>query len=193
MNTRYRGFKEEKLTRVSKEFEALGMMPSEIYAAMNLAGAKWRSVQRHNGRKDEAHEEEDGRVFQTAIRYVMQATMTETLQLGKLAHATEGERFMFLAISITLNRLFTRGPRRIREWLEEGEVEERKVLLSFAIGSCIIVADNSIDYFFARIVGFRYGSSFDSGNDIADAVLHVIGKIGISGSSILNPVTDEID
>lgn len=57
MKTRYRGFNEEKLIRASKEFEALGMKPSEVYAAMNLAGAKWRSVQRYNGRKDEAHEE----------------------------------------------------------------------------------------------------------------------------------------
>lgn len=70
-------------------------------------------------------------------------------------------------------------------------MEKRKILLSFAIGSCIIVNDNGIDFFFARMVGFRYGTTFDSGNDIAEAVLHVIGKISKAGNSILKPIVDD--
>jgi hypothetical protein len=97
---------------------------------------------------------------------------------------------MFLAISLTLSRLYSHGPSSIREWLEDGDKESRKVILSFAIGSCIIVDREAIDFFFGRIIKFRYGSPFDSGKDISDSVIAVIEKLGKAGYKCLNPITD---
>jgi len=192
MRIKYLGFDEEKLLAAAKDLEAIGLRPSEVHAAMNLAGAKWRSVQRREGRKDETHEEGSGRVFQEATQQIMQATMTNAIILGKLGHAAEGEGLMFVAISVTLNKLFLRGPRLIKDWLEEGDPESRRIVLSFAIGSCIIVNAEGIDIFFDRIVRSRYGFPFDSGKDVSEAVLDVIGRLGKAGYEILNAVSDSI-
>lgn len=183
----YRGFREEALLQAAKELEALGLGPGAVYAAMNLAGAKWRSVQLREGRKYETHAEEDSRVFHAATESVMRSTMETTLKLSQLAHSSEGDRFMFLAISLTLARLFSRGPRSIRDWLKDGDVESRKVILAFAIGSSIIVEESSIDYFFRRILEFRFGVGFESLKDETARILEVVGRLGQAGYAILNP------
>lgn len=189
----YRGFRKEALLEAARELEALGLGPGAVYAAMNLAGAKWRSVQLREGRGYETHAEGDSRVFHTATESVMRSTMETTLKLGQLAHSSEGDRFMFLAISLTLARLFSRGPRAIRDWLKEGDEETRKVILSFAIGSSIIVEERSIDYFFDRILKFRYAITFDSGKDCSKQVLAVIERLGMAGYAILNPAKGNLE
>ncbi len=187
----YRGFREESLLEAAKELEALGLGPGSIYAAMNLAGAKWRSVQLREGRRYETHAEEDSRVFHKATESVMKSTMETTLRLSQLAHCSEGDRFMFLAIGLTLARLFSRGPRSIRDWLKEGDVESRKVILAFAIGSSIIVEESSIDYFFRRILEFRFGVGFESLKDETPGILGVVGRLGQAGYAILNPANGD--
>jgi len=193
MRPRYLGFDEGKLLAAAKELTAIGLRPPEVYAAMNLAGAKWRAVQVKEGRSQEAHVERDSLVFQKASKYILQTTMTTTIQLGKLGHAVEGERFMFIAISATFNMLLTRGPRSIREWLEEGDTEARKFILPFAVGSFILLESDGIDFFFDRMVRFRYGFPFDAGKDVTAPVLGVIGSLGKAGYGILKPITDSID
>jgi hypothetical protein len=187
---KYRGFREETLLVAGQELEGLGLKPSEVHAVMNLAGAKWRAVQVQEGRGNESQDEEDSQVFHEATVSVMQSTMTENMQLVNLLHAAEGERFMFLAISLTLSRLFSRGPRSIRKWLRAGDKKAREVTLAFAIGSSIIIDPRAIDLLFDRIVRFRYGTPFDSGEDVSGPVLAVIGRLGKSGYSCLNPITD---
>ena len=187
---KYRGFREETLLAAGRELEGLGLKPSEIHAVLNLAGAKWRAVQINEGRGNEAQEEEDSRVFHEATVTVMQSTMTENMRLVQLLHATEGERFMFLAISLTLGELFSRGPRSIRRWLHAGDRKTREVVLSFAIGSSIIVDPRAMDVLFDRIVRFRYGAPFDSGVDVSESVLAVIARLGKAGYACLNPITD---
>lgn len=189
----YRGFKEEKLLKAAKEFEALGMKPSEIYAAMDMAGVKWRSIQIREERENESFEDMDGHVFHEATKAAMNSTMVVTAQLAKLGHATEGERFMFSGIGLNLNSHFSRGSGLIRTWLEIGDRESRKMILSFAIGSCILVEPKFIDIFFERIIRFRYGTPFESDKDISEQVLAVIDRLGKAGYSILNPVNDAIE
>jgi hypothetical protein len=190
---KYRGFREETLLPSFHELKALGLSSNEAYAILNLAGAKWRSVQIREGRGNEYQEEEDGRVFHEATVALMNATMTETQQLAMLGHAAEGERFMVAAISITLNRLFSRGPSSIRRWLRAGDKETRKIILSFAIGSCIIVEPQAIDILLRRIVKLRYGVVFESGNDISDSIIEVVEKLGTSGYSCLKPIEDTLN
>ena len=187
---KYRGFREETLLAAVKELEALGLRPAEVLSVMNLAGAKWRSVQIREGRSDETQEEEDSRVFHEATVALMKSTMTENQRLATLGHAAEGERFMMLAISISLNQLFHRGPRHIRDWLSAGDRAVRRVVLAFAIGSSIIVEAQAIDILMQRIVKFRYGFPFDCGKDVSDAVLVILEGLGQSGYSCLNPITD---
>ena len=110
----YRGFKEDKLLKAAKEFEALGMKPTEIYAAMDMAGVKWRSIQILEERGNESHGDIDGHVFHEATKAEMNSTMAFTAQLAKLSHASEGERFMFLGISLSMSQLFTKGPKVVR-------------------------------------------------------------------------------
>lgn len=176
----------------ARELESLELKPAEVYAILNLAGAKWRSVQIREGRGDEAYEEEDGQVFHEATVALMKATMAENQQLAELGHTTEGERFMLLAISITMNQLFLRGPRSIRKWLSSGDKETRKIILSFAMGSSIIVESGAIGILIRRIVKFRYGAISDSGKDPSDSIIEIIEKLGNSGYSCLKPITDSM-
>ena len=81
---------------------------------MNLAGAKWRSVQLRKGQKNESYDESDTRIFSEATTYSMKHTMENAIILGNLTHTSEGERLMFLSIGLTLNRVFTRGSRSVR-------------------------------------------------------------------------------
>jgi hypothetical protein len=187
---KYRGFREETLLAAVAELDALGMKPSEIHAVINLAGAKWRSVQIREGRGDEFQDEEDSRVFHEATVSLMKSTMSETQKLAVLGHASEGERFMLLAISITLQQLFSRGPRLVRDWLAAGEKRKRKVVLAFAMGSSIIVEPQAIDILMHRIVKFRYGVPFDGGKDISAAVISVVDRLGHAGYACLNPIAD---
>jgi hypothetical protein len=185
---KYRGFREETLLSSFRELEALGLKPSEAYALLNLAGAKWRSVQIREGRGDEYQAEEDGLVFHQAAVALMKQTMAETQELAMLGHAAEGERFMLVAISVTLNRLFARGPKAIGRWLRAGEPESRKVLLSFAIGSSIIVEPQAIDILMRRIVEYRYSVQFDGGVDMSDSILQIVERLGTSGYACLKPI-----
>jgi hypothetical protein len=185
---KYRGFREETLLAASRELEALGLRPSELHSILNLAGAKWRSVQMREGRGEEFQSEEDSRVFHEATVSLMKSTMAETQQLAELVHTTEGERLMLLAISITMNRLFLRGPVSIRRWLRAGDRETRKIILSFAMGSSIIVDPLAIDILMHRIVKFRYGVQFDRGVDISESIIAIITRLGNSGYSCLNPI-----
>jgi hypothetical protein len=193
MGMKYQGFREETLLSSFHDLEALGLSSNEACAILNLAGAKWRSVQIREGRSNEIQEQIDGRVFHEATVALMNSTMTETQQLALLGHAGEGERFMLVAISVTLNRLFSRGPTSIRKWLRAGDRKTREVILSFAIGSCIIIEPQAIDILMHRIVKLRYGVVFDSGNDISDSIIEVIEKLGTSGYSCLKPITDTMN
>ena len=187
---KYRGFREEPLLVAVRELEALGLMPSEVHAILNLAGAKWRSVQIREGRANEYQDQEDARVFRKATMALMKTTMSETQELALLAHSSEGERFMLLAIAIAMGRLFVRGSASIREWLREGDEETRKVILSFAIGSSIIVEPQAIDGLMYRIVRLRYGAQIDASGDVSDAVLGIVERLGNSGYACLKPITD---
>jgi hypothetical protein len=189
---KYRGFREDTLLAAVRELEALGLKPAEAYAVMNLAGAKWRSVQIRESRGDEFQDEADSLVFHEATVGLMKTTMTETQQLAKLGHSTEGERFMLLGISLAMNRLFARGPSSIRDWLGEGDNEARKAVLAFAMGSYIIVEPQVIDLLMRRIVKLRYGSPFDAGRDISESVLAVVERLGTSGYSCLKPMSDSL-
>jgi hypothetical protein len=188
---KYRGFREETLLSAFKELESLGLTSAGANAVLNLAGAKWRSVQIREGRVDEYQAEEDGRVFHDATVALMKATMTETQELALLAHAEEGERFMLAAISITLNRLFERGPKSIRKWLSVGDVETRKTVLSFAMGSSILVEPQAIDFLMRRIVKFRYATPAGEGEDISDPVIGLIERLGNSGYACLKPTATD--
>jgi hypothetical protein len=189
---KYRGFREETLLAAARELESLELKPAEVYAILNLAGAKWRSVQIREGRGDEAYEEEDGQVFHEATVALMKATMAENQQLAELGHTTDGERFMLLAISITMNKLFLRGPRSIRKWLGSGDGDTRKIILSFAMGSSIIVESGAIGILIRRIVKFRYGAISGFGKDVSDSIIEIIEKLGNSGYSCLKPITDSM-
>jgi hypothetical protein len=190
---KYQGFREEKLLSAAKELLDLGLKPSEVYAVMNLAGAKWRSVQLIEGQKNESYEESDGRVFSEATSYAMKHTMENAVMLGNLTRTSEGERLMFLSIGLTLNRLFTRGSRAVREWLANGDAESRKVILSFAIGSCIIVDVRMIDPFFTQMIKFRYGTPFEGDKDISDQILALVERLGNAGYSVLQPLSKNGD
>ena len=190
---KYRGFREETLLSSFHELEALGLTQSEAYAILNLAGAKWRSVQIREGRSDEFQDAEDSRVFREATVALMNDTMTQSQQLALLSHSSEGERFMLLAISITMNRLFARGSKSIRKWLGAGDAEVRKIILSFAMGSSILVEPQAIDILLHRIVRLRYGTQFDSGKDVSDAVIKILEKLGASGNACLKPITNARD
>jgi hypothetical protein len=190
---KYQGFREEKLLSQAKELLNLGLKPSEVYTVMNLAGAKWRSVQLIEGQKNESYEESDGRVFSAATSYAMKHTMENAVMLGNLTHTSEGERLMFLSIGLTLSRLFTRGSRAVREWLANGDVESRKFVLSFAIGSCIIVDARMIDAFFKQMIKFRYGTPFEGDKDVSDQVLASVERLGNAGYSVLQPIGEGED
>jgi hypothetical protein len=190
---KYQGFREGKLLSVAKELQRIGLKPSEVYAIMNLAGAKWRSVQLREGQENETYDESDGRVFSEATSYSMKHTMENAIMLGNLTHTSEGERLMLLSIGVTLNRLFTRGSRTVREWLENGDVESRKIVLSFAIGSCIIVDVRMIDVFFKQLIKFRYGTPFDGDKDISDQILASVERLGNAGYSVLQPISEKED
>jgi hypothetical protein len=188
MAMKYRGFREEALIPAFKELEALGLKPAEAWAILNLAGAKWRSVQIREGRVDEYQDEGDSRVFRDATVALMKTTMTESQELARLVHAAEAERFMLAAIAITIDRLFSRGPKSIRKWLGEGEEETRKVVLSFAMGSSILVEPQAIDILVRRIVEFRYGTRAAAEEDIGDALVGLIERLGNSGYACLKPI-----
>ena len=190
MGMKYRGFRQETLVSAFKELELLGLSAVEAYAILNLAGAKWRSVQIREGRVEESQDEEDSRIFRKATLSLMKSTMTVTQELAQLAHASEAERFMLASIAVTLNRLYTRGPKSIRDWLRSGEVEARKILLSFAIGSSILVDPQAIDFLTRRIVEFRYGARFPADGDPAEAILALIDRLGNSGYACLKPIAD---
>jgi hypothetical protein len=190
---KYRGFREDLFLAAARELEGLGLKASEVHAILNLAGAKWRAVQIREGRGYEYQDEADGRLFHDATLALMQATMTETQRLAELGHSPEGERFMLLAISITLNELFSRGPKSIRRWIRSGDQEKNRIVLSFAIGSTIIVEPQAIDILMHRIVKFRYGAIFDAGKDVSGAVLEVIERLGNAGYSCLKPIADSME
>ncbi len=185
---KYRGFREEPLLAAARELEALGLMPSEVHAILNLAGAKWRSVQIREGRDNEYQDQNDALVFHKATTALMKSTMPVTQELALLAHSSEGEKFMLLAIGVTMGRLFERGSPSIREWLREGDARTRKVILSFAIGSSIIVEPQAIDGLMYRIVKLRYGAQIEASDDISDAVLGVVESLGNSGYACLKPI-----
>jgi hypothetical protein len=187
---KYLGFREETLLDAVHRLEALEMRPSEVHAIMNLAGAKWRSVQVREGRGNELQSQEDSRVFHDATVAIMQTMMSENQKLAALGHTEDGERFMLLAISVAMSELFARGPKSIRKWIGRGEAEARKVILSFAMGSSIVMEPQAIDYLMPRIVKFRYGVHFEQDKDISDAVIAVIEGLGNSGNSCLNPIAD---
>lgn len=187
---RYQGFREKKLLSAAEELKAFGLKPSEVFAVMNLAGAKWRSVQIREGRANESYEESDGRVFSEATAYAMKHTMENAIMLGNLAHASDGGRLMFLSVGLTLNGLYSRGSRAVKEWLEDGDAEVRKVILSFAIGSCIIVDARMIDVFFERMIKFRYGTPFDGEKDSSDLILASVERLGNAGYSVLYPLSE---
>ncbi len=186
----YRGFREAPLLAGAKELERLDMMPSEVCAILELSGAKWRAVQIREGRAEEFQDEGDGRVFQEATVAMMKATMAENIDLMRLGHATQSESFMLLAVSISLSRLFTFGPGSVRRWLRSGDAEARRVLLSFAIGSSILVEPQAIDILLHRIVKCRYAAALDSRKDISGPVIGIIERLGNSGNECLNPVVD---
>ena len=188
---KYRGFREEILLSTYGELEALGLKPAEAYAILDLAGAKWRSVQISEGRGDEYQDDYDNQVFHEATIALMRATMPENQQLAELGHTKDGERFMLLAISITVNWLFLRGPKSVRKWLQAGERKTREIILSFAMGSSIIVEPSAIDVLMRRIVKFRY-EVFDQEKDISDSIIGIIEKLGASGYSCLKPITDAL-
>ncbi len=190
MSMKYRGFREDILLSAYHELKALGLKPSEACAVLDLAGAKWRSVQIREGRGDEYQDEYDSQVFHEATVALMQATMSEAQRLALLGHSSEGERFMLLAISLTLNELFTRGSSSIRNWLRTGDKETRRIVLSFAIGSTIIVEPGAIDFLMRRIIALRYGVLFESGKDVSDSIIQIIEKLGNAGYSCLNPIAD---
>jgi hypothetical protein len=190
---KYRGFREETLLSAAHDLEALGLKPSEVYAILNLAGAKWRSVQIREGRIDEIQEQGDGRIFHEATISLMKNTMAANQQLALIGHTADGERFMLLAISVTMNKLFTQGSSSIRKWLRAGDQNTNRIILSFAIGSSIIVEPNAIDLLTRRIVKFRYGLAFDSAKDISDPIIEVIEKLGNSGYLCLKPITDAMN
>ena len=187
---KYRGFREEILLEAVRGLENLGLKPSEVHAILNLAGAKWRSVQIREGRGNEIQEEEDSQVFHDATVALMKSTMEENQQLAELGHTTEGERFMLLAISITIDKLFSRGPRPIRRWLRAGDKKTREIVLSFAMGSSILIESGAVDILMHRIVKFRYGAQLDAGKDISNSIIDIIEKLGNSGYSCLKPITD---
>ena len=74
--------------------------------------------------------------------------------------------------------------------MHAGDRKTREVVLSFAIGSSIIVDPRAMDVLFDRIVRFRYGAPFDSGVDVSESVLAVIARLGKAGYACLNPITD---
>jgi hypothetical protein len=189
---KYRGFREDMIIATSRELKFLGLAASEIRAILNLAGAKWRSVQIREGRRDEVYEERDSRVFHEATVALMKTTMAAMQQLAELGHAADGETFMLAAISIAIDGLFSRGPKTIRSWLNSGDEETRKAVLSFAMGSSIFVEPATIDILIQRIIKFRYGVIFDTGRDNCGSILGVIERIGNSGYSCLKPITDSI-
>jgi len=190
---KYRGFREESLLAVVRELEGLDLKPSEIYAILNLAGAKWRSVQIGKDRGEDVQDEEDSLVFHAATILIMNSTMTENVQLVQLGHASDGERFMLLAISLAMAKLFSSGPSLIRRWLRGGDKKTRRIILAFAIGSNIVVEPKSIDLLVRRIVKSRYGVPFDAGMDISETVIELIDRLGNSGYSCLNPIEDTIE
>jgi hypothetical protein len=187
---KYRGFREEPLLAAAKQLEGLGLRSAEIYAVLNLAGAKWRSVQVREGRGNELQEPEDGQVFHEATVSLMQSTMKESTEIARLSHSAEAERFMLLAISTTINGLFTRGPKTIRRWIRNGDASSRKIVLAFAIGSCIIVEPRAIDALTRSIVQFRYGVVLESEKDVGDSIIEIIESLGNAGYSCLNPIAD---
>ena len=193
MEIKYRGFREESLLAVVRELEGLDLKPSEIYAILNLAGAKWRSVQIGKDRGEDVQDEEDSLVFHAATILIMNSTMTENVQLVQLGHASDGERFMLLAISLAMAKLFSSGPSLIRRWLRGGDKKTRRIILAFAIGSNIVVEPKSIDLLVRRIVKSRYGVPFDAGMDISETVIELIDRLGNSGYSCLNPIEDTIE
>jgi hypothetical protein len=190
MAMKYRGFREETLIAAFKELESLGLKTADAWAILNLAGAKWRSVQIREGRADEYQDEGDSRVFHDATVSLMNTTMTESRELALLAHAAEVERFMLAAIAITIDRLFTRGSKPIRKWLREGEEETRKVVLAFAMGSSILVEPQAIDLLLRRIVEFRYGARAEEDEGVGDALIGLIERLGDSGYACLKPIAD---
>ena len=82
---------------------------------------------------------------------------------------------------------------RSGEWLENGDAESRKIILSFAIGSCIIVDARMIDVFFKQMIKFRYGTPFDGEKDISDQILASVEKLGNAGYSVLQHIPDNED
>lgn len=188
---KYRGFREETLLAAVQQLEGLGLTPSEVHAVLNLAGAKWRSVQIREGRGNEVQEEEDSQVFHEATVALMNSTMTENQELAELGHAVEGERFMLLAISLTIGKLFSRGPKSIRRWLRAGDRKTREIILSFAMGSSILIESAAIDTLMYRIVKFRYGAQLDENKDISDSVIQIIEKLGNAGYQCLKPIAED--
>lgn len=188
----YRGFRAEPLLAVSHQLEGLGLKSAEVHAILNLAGAKWRSVQIREGRGNELQDPEDGRVFHEATVALMRSVMDETNRLALLNHSTDGERFMLLAISITLNGLLVDGGKSIRRWLRAGDKKGREAVLSFAIGASIVVEPRAIDVLLRNLVKFRYGVQFDSREDISGPIIECIDGLGNSGFSVLNSIVDAI-
>lgn len=187
---KYLGFREETLLEAAHRLEALELRPAEVYAILNLAGAKWRSVQVREGRGNELQSQEDSRVFHEATVAAMQTMMSENQKLAALGHTEDGERFMLLAIGISMSELFSRGPKTIRKWIGRGDGETRRIVLSFAMGSSIVMEPRAIDFLMPRIVKFRYGVHFEQDKDISDAVIAVIEGLANSGNSCLNPIAD---
>ena len=190
---KYKGFREDTLLSAFHEFEALGLSPNEAYAILDLAGAKWRAVQIREGRSQEYYDEEDGIVFQKATVAIMQSTMPVAQHPALLCHSSQIERFMLVALTISINKLFTRGTKTIKQWLGAGDIETRKIILAFALGASIIVEPKAIDVLINSIVRLRYGVVYDMGRDISDSIIKVIEKIGNSGYLYLNPIEDAIE
>lgn len=126
-------------------------------------------------------------------RLPMQATMPVAQHLALLCHSSQVERFMLVALTISINKLFTRGTKNIKEWLGVGDKETRKIILAFALGASIIVEPKAIDVLINSIIRLRYGVVFDLGKDISDSIIKIIGKLGDSGYLCLNPIEDTLE
>jgi hypothetical protein len=113
----------------------------------------------------------------------MDTAMKENRKLAKLGHTKEFDRFMLLAMDLSFNALSTSGNSVAVNWLLDGDVEKRKIILAFAMGSFILVDSSAIDVMIDPLIHGRYESS-----ETAAYILAVIHRLGIAGYACLNPV-----
>jgi hypothetical protein len=186
---KYRGFNEEPLLAAVKQLEDLGLPLRQIYPIVNVAGAKWRSVQITENRQGEIQDSTTGPIFQKATIAFMQETMRENQALAALGHTDEVDRFMLLAMGVAFDRLVSGGPGSLTEWLGGGKRKKRKTILAFAMGSNILVEAAAIDTMIGRIIQGRYA---DPDRDLATPILSVIEGLGHAGYACLRPIGDRL-